>query len=96
MNVFSICDRMVGYWWQGPYDKDKVVFNNVFTYLRCTYGNAKLAKLPVVVVGGGGAVHGELLHALAPSLYKIFDMIVIPNGDKVTLRDLMSFICSGR
>ena len=77
MNVFSICDRMVGYWWQGPYDKDKVVFNNVFTYLRCTYGNAKL-------------------HALAPSLYKIFDMIVIPNGDKVTLRDLMSFICSGR
>ena len=87
---------MVGYWWQGPYDKDKVVYNNLFNYLRCSHGAAKLAKLPVVVGGGGGAIHRELLHALAPSFSEMCDMIVIPEGDEDTLRDLMSFIYSGR
>ena len=87
---------MVGYLWQGHYDSDKVAFNNVFSYLRCNSGAGNLAMMPVVFCDGGGAIHKELLRALAPSFSEQFDMIVIPEGDQDTLSDLLSFIYSGR
>ena len=94
--VFSHGVRMVRYWWQGHYDSDKIVYNNVFSYLRCDSGAGNLAKMPVAFCDGGGAIHKELLRALAPSLSEQFDMIVIPEGDQDTLSDLLSFIYSGR
>ena len=94
--VFSLGVRMVRYWWNSPYDSDKVVYNNIFTYLRCDHGAANLAKLPVVTGDDGGTVHRELIHALTPSLSETFDMIVIPEGDEDTLRNLMGFMYSGR
>ena len=87
---------MVRYWWEGHYDNDKVVYNNVFSYLRCNSGAGNLAKMPVVFCDGEGAIHKELLHALAPSFSEKFHMIVIPEGDQDTLSDLLSLIYSGR
>ena len=86
---------MVHYWLDGQYDSDMVVYNHIFAYLRCDHGAVNLAKMPVVICGGG-AVHKELLHALTPSLSEQFDMIVIPEGDHDTLRHLMAFIYTGR
>ena len=94
--VFSHSVRMVRYWWQGHYDSDKIVYNNIFSYLRCDSGAGNLAKMPVAFCDGGGAIHKELLRALAPSLSEQFDMIVIPEGDQDTLSDLLSFLYSGR
>ena len=87
---------MVHYWWDGQYDSDMVVYNHIFAYLRCDHGAVNLAKMPVVICDGGGAVHKELLRALSPSLSDQFDMIVIPEGDQDTLRHLMAFIYTGR